>query len=223
MKTISLLLILLLTYTTGSNAQTPETENPDQFLFSEFSVGIIKLKNGEKVALNLNYNLVTEKMVFYQGDQLFDVVNRSAIDTVYIQSRKFITANNVFYEVLVHGRLSLLAQNTGKVKAPPRPAAYDGTSEVSSSTYIDNMKFGGEVFRMKRDAPVVVIPEIIFWIKNDEILEPVTGKGKLLRIMEERKSEINTYLKDTELDIKQKDDMMKITAYFNSLAGERMP
>jgi len=223
MKTIIVFFALLVIIDAKGNAQSPETDNPDQFLFPEFTIGVIKLKNGEKVNLNLNYNIVSEKMVFYQNDQLFDVINRSAIDTVYIQSRKFITADNSFFEVIVPGPTTLLAQNTGKVKSPPRPAAYDGTSEVSSSTYIDNMRFGGEVYRMKRDAPVIVIPEVIYWVKTSEALEPVTGKGKLLKLLDDRKPELKSRMNSDDFDIREGEDLVNLIAYYNSLGPDKRP
>ncbi len=112
--------------TSGIKGQADTVRNPEQFLFPEFYVGVAKMLNGEKVVLNLNYNIITEKMVFMQKNQIFDIVNQETIDTVYIEGRRFIPRGKVFNEVLADGKATFFVQHKGSVRKPSRPAAYGG-------------------------------------------------------------------------------------------------
>ncbi|MDM7918150.1 MAG: hypothetical protein QUS12_03185, partial [Methanosarcina sp.] len=159
--------LLLSVLINTAEAQVDTVNNPDQFLFKEFYVGVARMKNGEKVVLDFNYNIVSEKMVFRQKGLIYDITNQSLIDTVYIQGRKFIPAGKVFHEVMADGKSTLLVQHKGSIKPPSKPAAYGGTSEVSSSTYINNIRFGNDRYRKTTGEKIVILPGPLFWIRKN--------------------------------------------------------
>jgi hypothetical protein len=211
-------IMFFLSFSHGLSAQVDSLKNPDQFLFREFSVGLVKLKDSVKIALNLNYNIVTEKMVFMQKNQIYDMVNYDAVDTIYISQKKFIPVGKVFYELMVKGEITLFVQHTGSIKSPSKPAAYGGTSDVSSSTYISNMKIGTENFRMKPNPEVVVIQDPIFWVLIDNKLQAVTGKNFLLNLFGGKKKEMKDFIGKYNLKEDDPDDMTRIITYYNSLS-----
>jgi|WetSurMetagenome_2_1015567.scaffolds.fasta_scaffold00002_147 hypothetical protein len=206
---------------TGSSvkliAQADTLRNPDQFIFPEFFVGVAKMLNGEKIILNFNYNIVTEKLVFMQKDQIYDVVNTSVIDTVYMEGRKFIPSGKIFLEVLTNGKSTFFIQHKGSVKKPPRPAAYGGTSEVSSSTYVNNLKLGNDRFRMPTDSELVIEPGSLYWIRKDQNMNLVTGKKSLLKIFEDKKSEVRGYMAKSKFDAENPDHLNGLVMFYNSL------
>ncbi len=69
------------------------------YLFPDFAEGKVKQKSGEINKAQLNYNLLTEEMVFEQSGQQMALDKIENIDTVYILDRKFIPAGQVFYEM----------------------------------------------------------------------------------------------------------------------------
>jgi hypothetical protein len=202
---------------TAASAQADSLNNPDQFLLSKFSIGIVKMKDGEKVTLNLNYNIITEKMVFMQNKQIFDIVNYGAIDTVYLKGGRFIPHGRVFYEVIVNGRSSFFIQNKGTMKNPSKPAAYGGTSEVSSSTYINNLRVGGDVYRKDHKADVVIYEAPIYWISKDGEMFIVTGRKSMLNIYADKKSEVRGYMNRTNFDPEDPASIKNLVIYYNSL------
>lgn len=191
---------------------------PQQYMFPDFSVGTVRMKSGEKVVLRLNYNVVTEKMVFIQKEKIYDMIDRSAIDTVYIHGRKFVPVARRFYEVLVNAQTSLFIQHKGDIRQPPRPAAFGGTSEVSSSTYIDNLNFGGDVFRMNRKADIIIDPDPLLWIRIDNTMKMVKNQRYLLRILSDKRNEIESYIRQNQLKIENPDHMIRIIRYYNGLS-----
>lgn len=210
-------IIFLLSLSSGISAQSDTIHNVDQFLFPEFSVGVVKMGNGEKVVLNLNYDIVFEKMVFLQNGKKFDITNINAIDTVYINGLKFIPSGKVFFEVAVNAPVSLFVQQKGEAKKPSRPAAYGGTSEVSSSTYINNITLGNDRFRMKNNAEIVIEKDPIFWISKNGQLLMASGKKNLMKLFADRKNEMKSYIRANFLNIDNQEDMKKIITFYNGL------
>ncbi len=215
------LLLFLINAKTG--AQTEQVLNTQLFVFPDFSVGVVRMKNNEKINLALNYNLVTQKMVFQQKNQVFDMVNYDKVDTVYIHERKFVPFESVFHEVLVNGPVTLFMQHRGRIKQPAKPAAYGGTSEVSSSKYISNLQMGSQVFRMKTDAPVVVDLDPAFWIRKDDLMYPVFNKKGLEKVFSDRGNEVKEFINRRKVDTRNPVHLISVVNYYNELSQERIP
>ena len=198
-------------------AQPDSIKNPEQFMFPDFPIGVVKLKTGEKIPLKLNYNVAREKMVFLQNSQVFDLTEYESVDTIYIQKRRFVPVNRVFYETLVNGPVSLFIQHRAAIIQPSRPAAYGGTSQVSSSTYINNMRLGGETFRMRNKQEITVEPDPAIWIRKTNEMHAIANKKALLKVFPEKKSEISEYIRQNHLNVEYPDDMIRLIRYINTL------
>lgn len=196
----------------------PVVKNPEQYMFPEFYVGVVRLKTGEKIALKLNYNVASEKMVFMQKDQIFDMTDYEKVDTIYIQKRKFVPVNKVFYEVLVKDPVALFMQHRGTVVAPSRPAAYGGTSQVSSSTYINNLSMGNDVFRMKNKQEIMIDPDPALWIRKDNVMHQVIKKNDLIKIFQDKAGEIKEYIRKYRVNPENPDHIIGLIKYYNGLS-----
>ncbi|MCJ7447301.1 MAG: hypothetical protein MUO72_06405 [Bacteroidales bacterium] len=217
-RNIAGLFLLLFSLSLKINAQSDTILIPEQFLFPEFSPGVVKMKNGEKVVLNLNYNVVNEKMVFRQKNRIYDMVNYSSVDTVYIDKRKFVPVGKVFYEVLVSAPVSLFVQHKGTVKNPSRPAAYGSTSDVSSSSYINNMRIGNDVFRMDENQEIIIESKPVSWIRKNNELHAVINQKHFLKFFSDRKNEIREFIRQQHLDIENYDHLINVVNYYNGLS-----
>ena len=214
---------LMFLFSLSAESQEDLKFNSELFVFPDFSIGVVRMKNNEKINLALNYNIVTGKMVFKQKNQIFDMVNYDKVDTVYIQQRKFVPFENVFYEVLDKGPVVLFIQHRGRIKQPPKPAAYGGTSEVSSSKYINNLQMGAEVYRRSSEAPLIVESDPEFWIRKDEKMYLVTNRNGLLKIFSDRKTELREFLTRRKIDTRNPVHLKSVIEYYYSMNQERMP
>jgi hypothetical protein len=209
--------IMLLSFPLLLDAQLDTVKNPAQYVFPEFSIGIIRMTSGEKVVLNLNYNIVTGKMVFIQENKEFDIVNQSGIDTVYINSRRFVPVGKVFYELLAQGPVTLFIEHRGEVKKPSRPAAYGGTTELASTTYINNLKIGNQVFRMDTKGEIIIKDESVFWVRKDNQMFPVSNSGQMLKVLNENHYEMKAYIRSHKVDFTDPDQVTGSINYYNGL------
>jgi hypothetical protein len=198
-------------------AQSDTVKNNDQYIFPEFSVGVIKMKDGKQVVLNLNYNVLSEKMVFMQKDKIYDIVISDSIDTIYIQGHKFVPVGKVFYEVLVNAPVSLFYQHAGSLKKPSRPAAYGGTSEVSSSTYINNLPMGNDVYRMEKNKELIIEEKSVTWIRRNNSMFAVIDRKHLFVALPDKKEELQQYIRKYQVKIDNPYQMIDLIKYYNGL------
>lgn len=216
-KIVTNVMVFLTCFAIQLKAQTDTLQNPGQYLFPEFTKSPVTMKTGRNIFLMLNYNIVTEKMVFIQKGQIYDMIIYATVDTVYMQGRKFIPVGKVFYEVTLEAPISLFIQHKGNIQSPPRPAAYGGTSEISSSTYINNISLGNDVYRLKNDPNLIIKPETVYWISINNSLSSFQNEKQLLNIIPDHSNEIKKYIKQNKLKFDNPNDVLKLIVYCNSL------
>jgi hypothetical protein len=190
--------------------------NPDQYLFPEFNTGKVGMINGRDLNVVLNYNIVTEKLVFMQKGQIYDMVEYSKIDTVSLNNKKFIPSENMFLEIAESGRYTLLLQHIGTIQSPPKPAAYGGTSEVSSSTYVNYAMMGNEPYRLQNDTTLIIRHEIIYWIKSADKLNSFLNEKQLVKILHDYKDKIRLYINVNHLKFDNPEHVTRLVTYCNS-------
>jgi hypothetical protein len=175
------------------------------------------MKIGKDLNVMLNYNLVTEKMIFFQKDQVFDLLNQNAVDTIYMGGRRYIPYGKVFYEVYPGSQMTFFIQHRGRLMSPPKPAAYGGTSEVSSSTYINRMDFGSVVYNRKLEEDLRVKYDPLYWVKlNDNMVSFATEK-QLLKLFPDKEVSIKQYIKKNKLKFDKLEDLVKIWRFCDEI------
>jgi hypothetical protein len=212
------LVILLFCIVFPLRAQYEQFDNMPQFLFPKFMKSTINMKAGKDLTLMLNYNTVTELIVFIQRDQIFDLVNPETVDTAIIAGRKFVPVEKVFHEVLLTGPLNLYVEHKGNLVEPGKPAAYGGTSQVSSSTYLTGITMkGGAVFNMKLSEDIIVKVDPIHWIRIDKDKFSFVNERQFLKVFPKREKEIKAYIKENHLKFEKQDDVIKLVQFCSGL------
>ena len=69
------------------------------------------MKNGKTQTAMMNYNMITEEMIFENGSTRLAMDNLETIDTVYLDSRRFVPHDKIFHEVLINDRISLFKKH----------------------------------------------------------------------------------------------------------------
>jgi hypothetical protein len=214
---LQMITVLFLIQSHPANSQIEQFQNLPQFLNPDFLVSRVKMKIGKDLNVMLNYNLVTEKMIFFQKDQVFDLLNQNAVDTIYMGGRRYIPYGKVFYEVYPGSQMTFFIQHRGRLMSPPKPAAYGGTSEVSSSTYINRMDFGSVVYNRKLEEDLRVKYDPLYWVKlNDNMVSFATEK-QLLKLFPDKEVSIKQYIKKNKLKFDKLEDLVKIWRFCDEI------
>lgn len=208
--------ILLIFLVLQGKSQTKPDGSAPQFLFPEFSTGKVRLMNGKIQALDLNYNIVSEKMVYKKDDKLYDVVNTEIIDTVYIQESRFVPDGQVFYEVLLIAPVSLYIQYKGELIPPGAVAGYGGTSQVSNTKNLTSVNLSMGYYNLKLPADYTVKYDQIFWIKKDS-LQNYSTERQFLKLFPGNVPELKEFIKKQKIKFDKMADQVRLIEYCNEL------
>lgn len=213
MKTFRVLLILFVALQPVMG-QTEKNE-PSAYLFPEFSNGKILLKAGTSSVRMLNYNLLTEEMIFeYQGKYLA-VANVESIDTIYIQTRRFISVGKLFYEIPATLKDPLIIQHACRVIAPGSASGYGGTSETSSTKEIGRLYGAGQSYEMKLPSDYKVIPTSQFFVLKDGLPVRVSNVKQVIKCFPAKEEAIRKFVKENNTDFNKQDSLVELIIFCN--------
>lgn len=198
-------------------AQTNPDGSTPQFLFPDFSIGKVRMKNDNLQSIMLNYNTVSEKMVFEKGGNLYDMVNTDLIDTVYVQESKFVPVGKVFYEVLLLAPISLLVQYQGDLVPPGAVAGYGGTSQVSNTKQLTSVQLSSGYYNLKLPKDYAVKVDLIYWIRKGNIMVSYTNERQFLKIFPDRVKEIKEFINKQKIKFDKLQDQIRLTEHCNKL------
>ncbi|WP_435263749.1 hypothetical protein [Tenacibaculum sp. nBUS_03] len=166
------------------------------YLFNSWNnSSTILSKTGKKYYINnINFDLDEEKFLSeISKDSVYIYQN---IESITVNKRLFININEQYFEKIVDGKLSVIKKYSGKLKKPVtnkmtnqqvKPAEY--IKIINYYTYIDNQKL--EKIKLK--------------------------KSNISKLINDKKGQINAYIKKNKLSYKEESDVIKIINFYNSL------
>jgi len=206
---ISLLCLLI-----QVKAQPDTLAHLPQFLYPEFTKCIVKMKSGESHATLMNYNTVTGKMIFYQSGVLMELNKPETVDTVFLQNAKFIFYEKAFYEILVNAPISLFIQHKSNLTSSEKPSAYGATSQTTASTSISKL-YDDKAYNLKLPENFKVIPSPVYWIRMNNEMYNFESERQYLKIFPKKAAEIKNFINKSKINIKNRDDIIKLVTYCN--------
>lgn len=207
-KIIPILLLLLLT---ASNIYCQEVS---PYIFPGFMAGKVLLKTGKTEDLRLNYNMITEEMVFENNGQYLAIANIRYIDTVYINERKFIPAGKVFYEMAVNAKIPLFIQHTCTLIPPGKPAGYGATTETSSVDVLSSLAGSGKVYELTLP-DYRIISSHVFFIKTEGKYVRISNARHVTSVFAEKEAIIKDFVRKNKIDFQDIKDMSDLITFCN--------
>jgi hypothetical protein len=184
------------------------------YVFPAFIEGTVKQKSGEVNKAFLNYNSLTEEMIFEQSGQKMALDKIEEIDTVYIENKKFIPAGKVFYEVVTNTPVALFIQHKSDL-IPPGSETGFGTSQTSAITNVNDLKNSGIAYKLKLPDDYKITLKKIYWLKKNNNYYLVKAIKNVLDLFPEKADAIKAYVKANKIDLKNSDDAMKLIVFCN--------
>jgi len=169
--------------------------NLTHYLFPEFSKGSVLMKNGINNEALLNYNSLTEEMIFENKGTKLAVSQVELIDTIFVNGRKFIPVNNKFIEIIYHSKYTLFAEHKCSIKDPGKPSAYGGTSQTSAITTYSSYFSGGQVYELKLPDGYEPKPFVDYWLRKDGKMNKFLSIRQLSKLFSEEEDLFKEYVK----------------------------
>jgi hypothetical protein len=212
-----IMMVLILSLTLPLKSQTNTDGSAPQFLFPGFTPGIVKMKNGRSQTIILNYNTVSEKMVYEKEGVLYDMVNTEMIDTVFLQNSKFVQAGKVFHEVLLIAPISLFVQHKGELLPPGAPAGYGGTSQVSNTKLLSSVELSSGYYNLKLPADYIVKADPVYWIRKENNMYSFINERQFLKIFPDKETEFKQFIKQNRIKFDKLSNLVRLVEHCNEL------
>jgi hypothetical protein len=198
-------------------SQTTSDGSMPQYYFQDFAEAKIIMKNGQVQTPTLNYNTVTEKMVFIRDGKYYDIANPEMVDTVIIRDVKFVPVGKAFYEVLIGTEPALLLQYKGEVLPAGKPVGYGGTSQLAASTYLSSVDLSGGRYNLPLPSDYIVKTEPKYWIRKDGGMVSFINEKQFLGLFPEKSDKLRDFIKKNRIKIDRIEHVIKLVNYCSSL------
>jgi len=211
------LILTACTYMMPVNAQNNSENVSSHYVLPEFVNGSVLFKSGKTEDAVINYNTVTEEMIFDKGGTKLAMTNIEAIDTVYLGSRKFIPHEKIFYEVLIKDNISLFKKHKCNLLQSGSPAGYGGTSETSATNNISILVGSGSMYKLELPKDYHVKDASQFRTLKDNVESIITSQKQFLKIFPQKSAELEQFIKKNKLNVRKQEDLIILIHKCNEL------
>ncbi len=219
-KTLLLIAFLFLaTCFTESMMQAQSETEPivSHYVFPKFVKGSVKMKNGSSQIAMMDYNMLTEEMIFEKDENKFALDKLETIDTIYIENRKFVPHEKVLYEIVINAPVSLFVQHKCNLLAGGSPVGYGGTSETSATTSMSSINGSGGALKLKLPSDYHITKATQFWIRRNNIFYKANNDRQFMKIFPEKSKELKQFIELNNLDIKNTNELIILVNKCNEL------
>jgi len=211
--------VMLLASCAGLFAQAKKT-NPSPYVFPEFVKGTVLQKSGGVVEAVLNYNTITQEMMFAQNGSNLVMDQADNIDTIYIENRKFIPARSVYFEKLTETSVPLYIQY--KSKALKNGTSYDmgGGSNAAIGGFVGTRKDNSgpnKIMSYDMNLPdgYQIKTENEYWVQKGGAFYPTTNMKKIVKLFPGKETAIDAYIKENNISMTKQEDVVKLIMFAN--------
>jgi len=216
-NSLAMIFVFLVVSCLSLLSQDQKAQDLAQYLFPEFSRGMILTKACKMNNLILNYNTVSEKMVYEQKGQYYDIANPETTDTAILSGRKFIPYGKVFLEVVVKGETPFFIQRKSELVAPGRPAGYGQTSQLTASNYLTGIETPSGYYNFKLPDGYTVRATPVYWLRRGGEMHSFLGEKQFLKIFPDKSAILKKFIKDNRIRFERENDLLKLVAFCNEL------
>lgn len=186
------------------------------YLFPEFTKGIVLMKNGIKNETLLNYNSLTEEMIFENNGTKLAIGQPELVDTVFVKGRKFFLLNGKFVELINNSKYKLYAEHKCTIKDPGKPAAYGGTSQTSATSTYSSFFTGGQVYDLKLPEGYETKPFVDYWLVKDGEVSKFLSIRQLAKLFSEKDNSFKEFVKKHDVKYTDQSGIIELIRYLEA-------
>lgn len=211
--------ILLFNLIIISSFAQPETAKVGHYLFPEFTQGLILFKTGKTDSKLLNYNSLTEQLVFDTQGTVLAVPKEQLdrIDTVFIKERRFIILNHRVVELLTDAAAwDLYVEYKCALKEKGKDAGFGGTSQTSAINTPSAVHMGGNVYNLQLpDGFETKKYSVYFLVKNGKLNELINMR-QLKKLYKDKNDLFNDYVKVHDVKYENQELITQLIVHLES-------
>jgi len=186
-----------------------------QYLFPDFKEGTVLQRSGIITKTILNYNTLTQEMIFKQNDQLLAIADPASVDTVFLNGTKFIYANNVFYEMATNTPVALYIQYESDIISSGAETGF-GKTKTTAASGLTDLKSSGKAYSLSLTEEYSIKNKTAFLLKKDGNYITINNVKDVKNVFAGKENLIDDYAKKNKISFKKTDDVIKLVEFCNS-------
>lgn len=191
------------------------------YVFPEFADGFVSIGGGRTQQMRLNYNTVTEEMVFQRGEQVLAIgeAEMNELEYVAISGRKFVVKNGKFVEIIYEAQdRTIYAEHRSTVVPPGNPAPYGGTSHVSAVDRYSGITGDGNMYyKLQLPDGYKVKPVISYLAERDGKITRIFNIRQFRKVYSDKKEAFDKYIKENKVTFESLSDITDMAHAMNTL------
>ena len=188
------------------------------YRYPQFTAGRVYFVNGDVSAAKLNYNLITETMLFVnqKGDTLA-IADETAVKFITIEKDSFYYDNG--YLEFVDGNKSVRLAIKQRIKfSDKKKIGAFGMPTSTVRTESDDTFLGDRRFNFLVAEDLIFKKETEFYLSQGSNNFVVLNKKNLLKIFPRNKENIEAFLKEKNINLQAAKDIEILIQYLGSLS-----
>jgi len=215
MKKLIVLSILAIFVTKASSQDSiPVVREVQDYLFKDFAQGTVRKKTGELFQVPLNYNTLTEEMIFEKDGQKLALAQLQDIDTVYINERVFVPVGKVFYEKATNTARALYIEHKNDIIPPGKNIGY-GTYQSGSVKTITNLSGTHRLYSLDVPMEYKFTNRTTYWLSNGGAFVALKNMRSVLSAFPEKSAAIKAFVKTNNISFAKDEAVIKLILFCN--------
>jgi len=173
------------------------------------------MKNGKENKALLNYNSLTEEMIFKDRGKTLALGSTEIqlIDTIFIKDRRFCTLNNAIVELIIQSNYDLFAENKCKALNKGQETAYGGKSQTAATSSYGSINSGGSVYNLNISEDYELKPYTHYWLRKNGNLKKFTSIRQLKKLYNDKKDLFKAYVKKNDVKFDNQESIVLLIEY----------
>lgn len=189
------------------------------YIFPEFVEGVVLMKNGRKNEVSINYNAISEEMIFVKGSHKLAIGSTESelIDTIYMEDKKFTRLGGRFVEILHQSNdCDLFVEYKCKLDYPGKDVGYGGTSQTAAVDNYSVSYSNGLVYELELPDDYDTKPYLIYYIKQEGEVHEVTNLRQFMKQFKEKQDLFKYYVKDNNVKFENIEQVVGLINYLTT-------
>jgi len=191
-------------------------EDQGTYLLDNFEAGFAMYKNGSKSNSVFNYDIVTGKIVFKNGNEVMELADVDDIAYIKIKDRTFAhVKGSDYYEKITAGDGDFYVYWKYKVISRGKNAGYGTTSQTSSVTeYSTLTPSSGGLSHLKSSEQFEVKNESTYYLYLDGKYKSFSSAKAFAKLFnKDAEKEILAYTDKEKIDFKEVESLQKLVSF----------
>ena len=191
-----------------------------QYVFSNFLEGIISTKSDGPVKAMLNFNRLSGEFQFLDKNKMrLSFANPENVNDIILNGRRFVYLNNLFYEEIKSGEVSLLSIPRIKILTKGDNVGYGQKSQTSSVRRVTRIDSDNGFYYISKEQDVAIIDETMFFLRKGRKVKEIVGCNTFKRIFEKNDAQsIDLFVKENVVDFKNERDLVRLLIFCNGMS-----